>query len=183
MRRPTSFTVFGILNLLFGVFGLFGVMSSAAMIFLPQTATRYNPWLEIYFRNPTLVLYWKCSLVWGSLFSVILIFSGIGLLAFRPWGRILAIAYAFFGIVSSMVSFAVNYFYIMPMVLEKISMLPDSLQKSGMLGGVTGIYIGAGVGIFYPLILFFFMSRDSVFEALRMRGAPDLPKFSSMYSS
>ena len=96
MQAPTSVTVFGILNIVFGLLGLFGTAFSAVALF---AAGGNNPFLV---NQPPLVMTWmQFSIVLGGVASVVLLISGVGLLRLRPWGRTMAIGYAVYAMALS----------------------------------------------------------------------------------
>ncbi len=80
MLRPTSVTVFGVLNIVFAIWGAVGLVFSAVIIFsgLFDEAMHAMP------TNPVGAGLQKFSIVWGSVGSVILLVAGIGLLRMRP---------------------------------------------------------------------------------------------------
>jgi hypothetical protein len=182
MQRPTSFTVFGILNLIFAAFGVFGLLSTAAMIYMPQPqGGMKNPAIDFMLQNPNYLAYMKFSFISGAIFCLVLGLSGIGLLMFRSWGRILALVYSFFAIISSIVGVGVTYVMLFGPLMEKASRMPDGPEKFGLIGGAIGVLVGGGAGIIYPLLLFIFMSRSSVVEALKMRDSGRPEEIGSMY--
>jgi hypothetical protein len=55
MQRPTSATVFGILNIAFAVYGIFGIVASAVMLFAAGESN--NPVVKIMHENPAFAAY------------------------------------------------------------------------------------------------------------------------------
>src|SRR5882724_8104052 len=162
MQRPTSVTVFGVLNIVFAVFGILGVLGSVVM-FLPQMANSDNPMIKIINNNPGYAMWLKANIPLGLAACGALLAAGIGLLKLRPWARQLAIAYAIYAIVMSLVSSVVNYFYIVQ------PMLAEAHDKSGpetgaAIGGAIGSLFGGCFGMIYPVLLLIFMFRANVKE-------------------
>ncbi len=84
MNRPTSVTVFGILNLLFAVLGLVGAFISALMFLLPQPQGLKNPMLDLIHKNDAYATFAKVSMIVGVAAAIVLALAGAGLLLMKP---------------------------------------------------------------------------------------------------
>ena len=93
MQRPTSVTVFGVLNLVFGAIGLFGMIFTVIILILPLP-TANNPVLEIMRNSPGYAVWMKLAIPLGFLATGVSIAAGIGLLKLKNWGRTLSIGCA-----------------------------------------------------------------------------------------
>jgi hypothetical protein len=164
--RPTSVTVFGILNIVFAALGFMGIGFAILMMFAPAAFQAKNPVLDLMRQSPALTAYTNISTVIGAAFVFILVAAGIGLLMFRPWGRILSIVYGIYTIASVLVSAAVNYCFLLTPLLEKQAALPPGPEKAGAIGGIIGVFIGPCFGLIYPIVLLIFMYRPNVVAAL-----------------
>ena len=98
MQRPTSVTVFAILNIVFAAFGLFGALASV-MLFVAVGANSNNPVIQVIRDNPAYAAWMKFSIVLGVAVAAVLLAAGIGLLMLKSWARIVSIAYAIYAIV------------------------------------------------------------------------------------
>ncbi len=98
MKRPTSVTVFGILNIVFAALGILGVLGSL-MVFTVLVTSSNNPVVQVIHDNPAYAAWMKIGGVLGLIVSGGLLAAGIGLLLLRPWGRILSIAYSIYSFV------------------------------------------------------------------------------------
>ena len=81
VMRPTSVTVFGILNIVFGGLGLLCMPVALLPIFLPaemQQGTQLGPGMKAYL-GVTLVIGFFCN--------ILLVATGIGLLNLKRWAR------------------------------------------------------------------------------------------------
>ena len=163
MQRPTSVTVFGILNLVFGGFGLLITAVQAIALFLvnPQPG-QVDPMLD---ANSLWGMWTRVSIVLSVAMVTLLILSGIGLLTWRPWGRSLAIGYAVFGIVVGIVSI------LMPLSLFAQPAFEDLKARGGpeavgmMAGVVGGAMVGGCIRLIYPALLWYYMTRPRVIAA------------------
>jgi hypothetical protein len=160
MQRPTSVTVFGVLNIIFAAFGILGVLGTVAM-FASQGGNTTNPVIQIMHNSPGYATWLKASIVFGAVACAALLAAGIGLLKLLPWARTVSMVYAVFAIVMNVVGTVVNYFCLLQ------PMLAQAHDKSGpeaaaALGGAIGGMIGGCFGMIYPVLLFIFMLRANV---------------------
>ena len=170
MQRPTSVTVFGILNIVFAAFGIFGVLASV-MLFMAVGTNSNNPVIQIIHDNPAYAMWMKLSIVLGLASSAVLLAAGIGLLKLKPWARTVSIAYAIYAMVMILVSTVVNFIYLTQPMLEQAH------QKQGpeafaAIGGAVGGMSGSCFGIIYPILLLIFMMRANVVAAFRPSAPP-----------
>ena len=170
MRRPTSVTVLGILNVVFAAWGLMGIAFYIAMMFMPPALNAKNPVLDLIRQNPGYAMYQNVSMVLGGVLTLVLGLAGIGLLLLRPWGRLLSIAYAVFGIISVIVNAAVNYCFLLAPMMDKQAALPPGPDKTAVMAGIIGMVVGTCAGPIYPVVLLVFMYRANVMAAFH---APD----------
>jgi hypothetical protein len=177
MNRPTSITVLGILNIIFGAIGLMGIALSIVMMFIHPAMDMKNPVLDLMKQNPAYALYTNISMVIGAVFTIALCLSGIGLLMLRPWGRWLSIAYAVFGLVSLVVNTLINYFFLLTPLLNKLAALPPGQEKAAAMGGIVGLVGGLCIGPIYPIVLLIFMFRPNVMAAFGAQDSADQFRF------
>ena len=98
MQRPTSATVFGILNLIFSALGLCGTGFGIFSLLVFQNpemggGAQVPLTLELMRENPAYQAFTFVSIGLGAVSAILLAVSGIGLLKLRPWGRTLCIVY------------------------------------------------------------------------------------------
>ena len=163
MQRPTSVTVFGVLNIVFAGLGFFSVIASA-MLFTLSGANSSNPVVQLIQDNPSYATWIKISVVLGILVSIALLAAGIGLLKLKPWARILSIIYAIYVIVMTIVGSVVNYFFLVQPLLEKAHN-EQGPEAAGAIGGAIGGMIGGCFGMVYAILLLIFMMRPKVIAA------------------
>src|SRR5664279_1543619 len=99
MQRPTSATVFGVLNIVFGALGFFAMIFTIITFMAPLSSTN-NPVLEIMRISPGYAIWMKLAIPLGFLAAGVSIAAGVGLLKLKSWGRALSIGYAIYSIVA-----------------------------------------------------------------------------------
>lgn len=164
MQRPTSVTVFGILNIVFAAFGIFGLIFSIALFYLP--ADTNNPVIKLIHESPAYAAWIKVCIPLGLLSCAVLLAAGIGLLRLRPWGRTLSIAYAIYAVVFGLVGTVVNFIFVTQPMIEQAHQ-QQGPQAAGAMGAVIGGSIGGCFGLIYPVLLLIFMLRPVVAAAFR----------------
>jgi hypothetical protein len=114
--------------------------------------------------------------------TLLMIASGIGLLMFRPWGRLAAIVYAVLSILVTMASLAWYLAAVAPAVVafgREIAATggPDA---EAMGAGIPIAYIGGQIvfslSAVYPLVVFLVLLRPSVRAAFQGEALPAEPE-------
>lgn len=165
--RPTSGTVFGILNIVFGSLGICGMIFTVGMLLVPQNPNVPNPVIEIMNENPGYRVFQNVGIGLGFIATTVLIVAGIGLLKLKPFGRKLSIGYGIYVIISALVGFVVNWIFLLGPLMEKMNTLPPGPAQAGAIGGLIGGVAGPCIGLVYPVLLLIFMFRKNVIEAYR----------------
>ena len=164
MKRPTSVTVFGVLNIVFAVFGAFGLLTSIALFSL-QTDFN-NPVVKLIHENAAYATFLKISILLGIPICLALLAAGIGLLNMKSWARILSIVYAIYAIVSGMIGIVVNFFaMVMPMIEQAHQ--EQGPAAAAAIGGAIGGTLGGCFGLIYPVLLLIFMLLPKTAAAFR----------------
>jgi len=170
MKRPTSVTVFGILNIVFAVIGLFGLVASIVMMKMPASSN--NPVVRIMQENQALATWVKISIPLGLLSCGALLAAGIGLLFLKPWARVLSIAYGFYSIAFGILGIVLNFLFLFRPLLEEARQ-QNGPEAAGAIGGAIGGTFGGCFGLIYPVVLLIFMCRPAIASAFR---PPPLPQ-------
>src|SRR3954464_13258622 len=153
MQRPTSVSVFGILNLVFACFGVIGVFASIAMFYMPNSSN--NPVVKIMQDNPSYAAFLKISIPLGILSCGALLAAGIGLLMLKNWGRLLSIGYAVYAILFGLVGMVANFLFVVRPLLDQASQ-KQGPEAAGAIGGAIGGSVGGCFGLVYPILLLIF---------------------------
>lgn len=160
MNRPTSVTVFGILNIVFGIFGLCGVLVSSVALMAPGAGVG-NPVFELMEENLVYGTWVKAGTILGAVATLLLLVAGCGLLAAKPWARLLSVYYGVYGIVMSVVGFVFNAIFLFPVLIRAMENAQGP-EAAGAVGGVIGGVVGGLAGLIYPVLLIYFMTRPRV---------------------
>jgi hypothetical protein len=171
--RPTSGTVFGILNIVFGSLGLACTPFAMLMFFIPPPPQGQNPAIDLMltsqpYRTATFALGGV-----GMIACAIEIVAGIGLLKLRPWGRTLSIGIGIYGLLAIAASLVVNWIYYLSPLLEKARQLNTPEATGAVAGAIFGM-VSTGAGVIYPALLLIFMMRPRLVEAYAPRPDSDL---------
>lgn len=162
--RPTSITVFGVLNIVFAGFGVFGLLGSAVVLFGASDSN--NPVIKIMHENPGYAMWLKIGLFMGIPSCAALAASGIGLLRLKPWGRVLSIVYAIYAVLVGILSTAINLIFLVLPLLHQ-AQEQNGPESAGLIGGAIGSGLGGCFGLIYPVLLLIFMTRPKVAAAFR----------------
>ena len=163
MQRPTSVTVFGVLNLVFGALGLLNTGISAISLFaINAQAEAVDPFAG---APPMFGTWMKISMILGLVAAILLIVSGVGLLSLRPWGRSLAIGYSAYAIVFGVVSVVAAFFMVAQPTVEQLQAKGDPEAVGIMVGMGIGALVGGCIWLIYPALLWYFMTRPHVIAA------------------
>jgi hypothetical protein len=179
MQRPTSVTVFGILNIVFALLGIFGVAASL-LLFAAVGTNSNNPVIQIIQDNPSYAAYLKFSIVVGVVVALILLATGIGLLMLKPWARVISIIYGVYAIFSVIGNTIANYYFVTKPLLEK-AQTEQGPEAARAVGGAIGGMLGGCFGLIYPILLLIFMMRPKVAAAFNPSSTdgtqpPPLPR-------
>ena len=161
MQRPTSVTVFGILNLIFSVLGLCGVVFGILGLVVLQNPDMAGDGptplpIKLMQDNPTYQVFSFVSVGLGVFSSFLLAVAGIGLLKLRPWGRTLSIIYGGYSILMAIAGIVINLAVFAP-ELEKAQQQASPQATAEAMSGMVGAGIGGCFSLVYPLILLGFM--------------------------
>jgi hypothetical protein len=162
--RPTTATVFGILNIAFGTMGLCGaVFGAVGMVFMAspmfEEIAAQTEGMEL-FRDASYQTFLVISMVIGSGLSVLLLASGIGLLKFKPWGRLTANYYGVAQIIYAIGNSAYQIIWIvLPMVNNGSPQAAINIASQ-----VFGLFFS----LIFPVVLLVFMNRESFVNAIRV---------------
>jgi hypothetical protein len=172
LPRPTSVLVVSIVCLVFAALGLCGVVMAVPILRLDPAALPDNPAYKAYEHCPGFLTYTKIAVVVGVLASLVLATAGVGMLTARAWGRAVALGWAAYSIVSGVLGVILNttiYFPALDKVIEKEGTMISGAAKMGAAGGLFG---ATCLGVGWPLVMVFLLTRPPVAEYFRSLTAP-----------
>jgi hypothetical protein len=162
-ERPISTLIFGILNIGLGSLKLIWPLVAAALAHLKSSSQSSMTLLQ---NDPTLAALSKFNTWMGVAMGLAMLAFGIGLLLLQNWARIGSIVYAVIAIVlvlgGSIVAWPITERLVGQMAAQQAAGTP-----AGLVQGLTMLFfvLGILVGLAYPVLLLFFMTRASVIEA------------------
>lgn len=171
--RPAAIVVFGILNLVFGTLGVCGTAASSAMLFIdiPRNPAIPNPALDLIQSNATYRLFVQVMMTLGTIFAVVLVVAGIGLLLSKAWGRTLSIVYGWYAILGIIIGMIAHWVFLMqPLLVDMWQADGNSGPNTAAFVGIFGGLVGGCLGLIYPVILLVFMYRPALRDALAGRA-------------
>jgi uncharacterized membrane protein len=191
-QRPASVTVFSIFQIIFGLISLCGagfgfyILSGGMNTTTPiqQTTTVNTPTgpttttttinlnlqQELDTRVPTYRAFGWSSSIFGLLLALMMLASGIGMLALQSWARMMALIWALLYLLQSIVSLVYVLIFMIP-AYNAIADQWDKLPVPGPLLATTTRWSGyttlGGMVLYmiYPSLLLFFMTRPKVRDA------------------
>lgn len=168
--RPASVTVLGVLNIVFGVLGLLGIVASAIVQYSGMVPALHE---AHHFEHGGLIATWtNLMLLVGIAGGIGLTVSGIGLLRLRHWGRTLALIYVLLAVVSTVATSVMQSVLVIRPLLADSEALADPEVSATLLGAIFGV-VGSIIGLIYPLLLWYFLTRPRVVAAFDAASAID----------
>ncbi|HLX94705.1 MAG TPA: hypothetical protein VKU37_03085 [Verrucomicrobiae bacterium] len=156
------------MNFVFAGFGVVGLMASIALFTL--SADSNNSLMKLIQAGPGYVVWLKICIPLGLLNCAALLVDGIGLLRLKPWARGLAIGYAIYAIVFTVLGLWINLTLMIQAMSEPIRPR-EELAVAGTIGGPVSGTVGALFWLIYPIVLLVFMFLPKVMATFR----PSIP--------
>jgi hypothetical protein len=164
-ERPMSTLIFGILNIGLALMKMAGPLVALAManIKLPGTAS-----LAALKADPAFTALSNFNAWTGAALGLALLALGIGLLYLKNWARLGCIIYSVIDMVLVLVMSILIWPHTKQMMSNMPNVPPAMMQGFATIGLVFGLIIGMG----YPALLIFFMTRTNVIEACQPEQSP-----------
>lgn len=160
--RPTSLTVFGVLNLFFALFHLWGGLTNLMLFTAPAELASSNPVYEIVRSGPAFA--WIVTrIIVSGIQGGALGLGGLGLLTGKSFGRLATLGYAIGTIAFMVVAIILDWLLIMIPLREMLEPGDPIL-----IGAISGMF-GNVMSMVYPACALYFLNRKNVrifFEAV-----------------
>lgn len=157
--KPAAITVFGILNLVFGAMGLcnlgFSLLGFAVMM-----GSMPNRGLNPFADDPFGIAFNVAALAISTVGTITIITGGILLLQDKDLGRVLTIFYGWLSLGFGLVSL-----FVVAIMILRSPPIPDAqgAEATGFLIGAVAAASCFGIlGLIYPGLAIFFMTRENV---------------------
>lgn len=161
-RRPTGVTAFAILSILFAIMGLLsGLFSLTLMVTGNSMSTTANPVNELLANNVAYRYFYVAMLIAGTFFSALLFVAGLKLLKMSKLGRSLAITYAFYAILATFVSTAVNGFLLFIPMIQQLDQQSDEQQVIIVVTLLVAVFSFCFSLVFPVALLIYFLRRSA----------------------
>jgi len=158
MSRPTSVTVFAVLNVMYGLLNVLGVVATFVFMMAAPDDPLYATW-----KIPVMSVWMPLRLTLAGIAAAALIPAGVGLFLLRGWARRVSIAYGIYSVAVNAIDIALQFtVVIFPLLRDLHSKRADESIAYGML---VGVMFGALFGLIYPLLLWYCMMRPHVVAA------------------
>lgn len=174
-QRPPVATIFGMLNLVFGIIGvcssLVAVGGFAFIFNVLDAKTKAQMKLDEsmqQFNDPVFFGFFVMQMVLGTILSVVIIISGIGLLKFKPWGRKLANFYAVSYLLLLFIGVIINIVYTVIPAINSANNPGASADKIGAaVGGSFGAVLSVCFGVIFPICILIFLNRRQFIDQIQ----------------
>lgn len=164
MTRPTSVTVFGIINICLGLLGVLGfawyLITKLELVELPES--QQNAAMRLMQENAQFQLYNDVTTIIGFLAAILIIAASIGMFQLRPWARMVTIAWGVYGVLMTIIGTVLTHVMIMRPLLAEMSSGPE---RVGIMAGLIAGYVFAALSIGYCVLMMAMLNRAKVREA------------------
>ncbi len=161
-ERPTSVTVFSIINLVLSGLGVIGIIFWVlGLMGIQFGSAEGNPVLELMNSSPAYQLFTHIATGVGVLVTILVISASIGMLTLKPWARTATIGCGVYSILMTIAAVAVNYLAIFgPLIADS-----SGPERIGMIVAVVIQAVISALFIGYYLLMIFMLTRPKVVEA------------------
>ncbi len=162
-ERPTSVTVFAIINLVLCGLGLIGMLFwiLKKMGVTPQP-DQENPFNAIMANSQGYILFEDISNILGILATILLIAASIAMFSLKPWSRITTIALAVY---SSLMMIAGTGLYFILVYAPAIEEFTGPERTAVMIFAIGFPVVILSLVLGYYLLMIFMLSRPHVVDA------------------
>lgn len=162
-KRPTSVTVFAVIDIILSVLGVLGMAFYVVMQLglIPQMNNARNPTLKLMEENPAYNLFIQVSTYVGFAATIALLCGAIGMLMLRNWARLTVIGWSIYTIVLTILATVLNYFLMLKPMIEEA----QGPEKMGLQIGIAFAIGFSLIYIAYAGLQMFMLTRPKVVAA------------------
>jgi hypothetical protein len=171
--RPTSVTTIAIIGIILGAGGLLCKPLSLLMFVVPMPVP--NPVVDAFKNDSFLRLWMVINTGVGWLMSLLLLMCAIGALRLKDWSRGGMLAYAGLAAVMTIVTQVVGAIAVQPAIEQAVRQASGQQPGAAMpmqLGPAASLAIGIVLGLWFPILIFWYFTRPRVKEAFARGLAP-----------
>ncbi|MBX9787651.1 MAG: hypothetical protein K2Y37_01945 [Pirellulales bacterium] len=168
MPRPVSVIIFGALNLVFGAFSLLGV--AIQLVVVLGFANQMQPEFDgVYGWYQTIMTPIGVAAVFAQ------IGSGVGLLLLKQWGRKLALGFAVYMMLASVLNIVMMLLYRGEFMEQFTATMPDAeFKRIFGVAFLATVVFATLVWFSYPALMWYYMTRPHVIAAFRGEAPPTI---------
>lgn len=168
MARPTSVTVFAVLNLILGGFGVLNSAGALAIRFgvLKLPGMENNPAYKLMQDNAQFAIYNDVMIGLGIVAVIAILAASIAMLQLKPWGRLVTIGWGCYGMLVTAVGAALNHVLVMKPMVEQAG---SEAERLGATIGAYGAIVVAVLFLGYYALMIGLLSRPKVRTAFEQR--------------
>lgn len=160
--RPTSVTVFAIINLVLGGLGVIGIISWVlGLMGIKIQSPGGSPVLELMENSTVYQLFTHMVSGVGVPVVILVISASIGMLSLKPWARAATLGWGLYSILITLAAAAVNHLVIFGPLIAASS----GPERLGMIVGAFAQVVISGFFIGYYLLMIFMLTRPKVVDA------------------
>ena len=168
MPRPVSVIIFGALNLVFGAFSL--LMFAFQLVVLLGFGNQMQPQFDGVYG-----WYQRFMTPIGAAAVFAQIGSGVGLLLLKEWGRKLALGFAVYMMLASVLNIVMMLLYRSEFMEQFTQTMPDAeFQRIFAVAFLATIVFGTLIWFSYPALMWYYMTRPHVIAAFRGEAPPTI---------
>lgn len=161
-ERPTSVTVFSIINLVLCGLGIIGtIFWVLGLMGIRLGSAEGNPVMQMMDNSTAYQLFTNIMSGLGVLVTILVISASIGMLSLKPWARSVTIGWGVYSILMMIAAAAVNYLAIFGPLIANSS----GPERVGMIVGFVIQIVIFAFFMGYYLLMIFMLTRPKVVDA------------------
>jgi hypothetical protein len=159
-QQSSGVTVLGIVMIAFGLLGL-GAWPLTVLMREIGSQSRGGRNVQDLIWEGSLSWWMPFTLAVATLFALLLLVSGIGVLKRMAWAHKTALAYGIGTIAFGVIGQFMNIVFLYPLLVEKMSSA-NPVERGGAAGGIMGGVVGGLIGLVLPAVVTYAMTRPGV---------------------